>query len=224
MEGFTRFSQFLNRRLQFRSSILPRLEKPFEQPSEHPSGKVDPPPGQHLLPMLAFLVCHPLRILYLWNWKSAWLSILLRAPIFLAATAHRGLRTTLAAVLTECFFCALTAGFYGALIQNLRNAKPPWLTALFLALAVPATFQVLEAYLHWARGTPHLRIAEGASITVAVVSSLFNWYAMQQGALLVGNEGRSFRSDLRRLPRLLVSFLGRVLRDPQEHRKHTQAW
>jgi hypothetical protein len=156
--------------------------------------------------MLAFLFSHPQRILLLWNWKAAWLSILLRGPIFFAATAHRGPKATLAALLTECAFCALTAGFYGALIQNLRDAKPVWLTALFLTVFVPSIFQVLEAYLHWVWGTPHLRIAEGVSIIVSAISALFNWYAMKRGTLLVGGEGRSLASDLRRLPGLLLSF------------------
>jgi hypothetical protein len=42
---------------------------------------------------------------------------------------------------------------------------------------------------------------------VSAVSSLFNWYAMKRGTLLVGAEGRSFGSDLKRLPRLLLSFV-----------------
>ncbi len=142
----------------------------------------------------------------LWNWKAAWLSIILRGPIFLAATIQRGWRATVAAVATECFFCALSAGFYGALIQSLRGAEPQWLTIIFFTAIVPAVFQVLEAYLHWVRGTAHLRIAESASIVVSAISSLFNWYAMKRGTLLVGGEGESFGSDLKRLPRLLVSF------------------
>jgi hypothetical protein len=156
---------------------------------------------------LADLLQHPQRILLLWNWKAAWLSIILRAPIFLAATIHRGLNSALSAVLTECFFCAVTAGFYGALIQNLRDADPPWLTIAFLTVVVPAIFQILEAYLHWIRGTAHLRMVESASIVVSAVSALFNWYAMKRGTLLVGREGQSFSSDLRHLPRLLLSFL-----------------
>lgn len=201
-----RFSQSINRELRLPLSILSRLERRFEHKPACLTGPAVDPPDQYLLPALAALICRPQRILLLWNWKAAWLSILLRGPIFLAVTAHRGLKVTLAAVATECFFCAVTAGFYGALIQSLRNAKPLWLTIVFLTVLVPSVFQVLEAYLHWVRGTPHLRIAEGVSIVVSAVSSLFNWYAMQRGTLLVGGEGRSFRSDLRQLPGLLLSF------------------
>jgi hypothetical protein len=159
---------------------------------------------------LSQLFWNPQRILFLWNWKNAWLSVLLRAPIFAAATIRHGFAATISAVLTECVFCAVSAGFYGALVQNLRDAEPEWLTVLFLAVVVPAVFQVLEFLLHWFRGTPHLQVAAIASLFVSGISSLFNWYAMRRGALLVGGEGRSFGSDLRRLPRLFVGFFAAV--------------
>ena len=148
----------------------------------------------------------------MWNWKSAWLSIILRGPIFLAATIQKGFAASLSALLTECVFCAATAGFYGALVQNLRNAGPQWLTVFFLVVVLPAFFQILELLLHRIHGTPHLRLAEIVSVVVSAVSSLFNWYAMRRGALLVGSEGASFGYDLRRLPRLLLAFVATVQR------------
>jgi hypothetical protein len=163
--------------------------------------------GGSFFPELLELLRHPQRMLVLWNWKSAWLSLALRGPIFLAAGLQRGLIATLSAVLTESVVCMSTAGFYGAIAQRLRNAKPEWLTAVFLAGVVPAVFQVVEFLLHRLRGTPHLRVAEIISIFISGVSSLFNWYAMRRGALLVGKEGGSFVSDLRRLPGLLISFI-----------------
>jgi len=89
----------------------------------------------------------------------------------------------------------------------LRDAEPQWLTGIFLTVAMPVTFQVLEYLLHWFRGTPHLRIATIVSLVVSAVSALFNWYAMRRGTLLVGGEGGSFGGDLSRLPRLLLGFL-----------------
>jgi len=153
------------------------------------------------------LLRRPQQILFLWNWKSALLSVILRGPIFLAAAVRQGWQASLSALLTESVFCAITAGFYGAVVQTLRNAEPEWLTVLFLTTVVPAAFQVLEYLLHWARGTPHLRIAEIVSIVVSAISALFNWYAMRRGTLLVGGEGGSFGMDLRRLPRLILNFL-----------------
>jgi len=153
------------------------------------------------------LLRRPQQILFSWNWKSALLSVILRGPIFLVAGARQGWRGSLAALLTESVFCAVTAGFYGAVVQLLRNAEPEWLTLLFLTTVLPAVFQALEYGMHWLRGTPHLRLAEIVSVVVSGVSALFNFYAMRRGTLLVGGEGGSFGSDLRRLPRLLLGFL-----------------
>ncbi len=133
--------------------------------------------------------------------------MILRGPIFFGAAVQRGWRTAIAALFTESIFCVLSAGFYGAVVQILKDAEPQWLTGIFLTIAMPVTFQVLEYLLHWFRGTPHLRIAAIVSLLVSAVSALFNWYAMRRGTLLVGREAGGFGGDLRRLPRLLLGFL-----------------
>ena len=157
--------------------------------------------------VLLALIGSPQRLLLLWNWKSALLSVALRGPIFLVATFHRGWRSVAAALLTESIFCVVTAGFYGAVIQIFRDAQPEWLTIMFLTLIIPSMFQVLEYWMHWLRHTPHLRPAEITSILVSAISAWFNWYAMRRGTLLVGGEGRPLAADLRRLPILIAAFL-----------------
>lgn len=168
-------------------------------------------PGQGKHPfffeVLIELVRRPQQILFLWNWKSALLSMLLRGPIFLTASLRQGWESALGALFTETVFCVVSAGFYGAIVQDIRNAEPEWLTGLFVTLVVPAVFQVFEYGLHWLRGTPHLRIAELVSIVVSGLSGLFNWYAMRRGTLLVGGEGVAFGADLRKLPVLVLNFL-----------------
>jgi hypothetical protein len=163
--------------------------------------------GPPFFEVLSNLFRRPQPIFFLWNWKAAWLSIILRGPIFLGVTIRRGFRVSASAILVECLYCAITAGFYGAIVQNLRDAEPQWLTLLFLTVAIPSIFQVFELLLHRFHRTPHLKVAEFISIGVSAVSALFNWYAMRRGALLVGGEGGSFGSDLRRLPRLIFSFV-----------------
>ena len=168
-----------------------------------------PPPTQRtrsLTALLVDLLRHPGQVLRLWNWKSALLSIMLRGPIFLIAGWRQSWKVALAALLTESFFCAASAGFYGAIVQSLMDAEPEWLTGVLLAAIVPLIFQVFEYLLHWFRGTPHLRIAEIVSVFVSGISALFNWYAMRRGTLLVGGKGGSFGGDLKRLPRLLFNF------------------
>jgi hypothetical protein len=156
--------------------------------------------------LLSNLIRRPQKLLLLWNWKNAVLSIILRGPIFLVAGLHLGWKGALAALLVEVVFCVVSAGFYGALVQSLKDAEPQWLTAIFLAGVVPVIFQVLEYLMHWLRGTPHLRVAAIVSLFVTAISALFNWYAMRRGTLLVGGEGSGFGKDLCRLPILLLRF------------------
>jgi hypothetical protein len=165
------------------------------------------PHARPLPDLLSDLLHHPRRFLLLWNWKSALLSMILRGPIFLVAGVVHNWKAGLAAFVTESIFCAVSAGFYGAIVQSLKDAEPQWLTGIFLAGVVPLFFQGLEYLLHRFRGTPHLRIAEIVSLVVSGLSALFNWYAMRRGTLLVGGEGKSFGGDLSRLPRLLFGFL-----------------
>ncbi|MGB8014030.1 MAG: hypothetical protein WCF68_20615 [Terriglobales bacterium] len=156
--------------------------------------------------LLRELLVRPQRLLLLWNWKSALLSMILRGPIFFAAAIRQGWHAAMVALLTESIFCVLSAGFYGAVVQTLKDAEPQWLTGAFLTVVMPVTFQILEYGLHWFRGTPHLRIAGIISLVVSAISALFNWYAMRRGTLLVGREAGGFGGDLLRLPRLLLGF------------------
>ena len=150
---------------------------------------------------------HPARYIRLWNWKSAVLSIVLRGPIFVIATMRRGWEVVASALLVESVFCAITAGFYGTVVQVLRDAQPAWLTGMLITLVIPAIYQGLEYFMQRAHGTPHLRAAEIASVITSALSALFNWYAMRQGALLVGSEGRSLGGDVKRFPVLLYRFV-----------------
>jgi len=164
----------------------------------------------------------PQHLIFLWNWKNALLSLVLRGPIFLIAASRKGWESALGALLTESVFCVVTAGFYGAVVQSLRNAEPESLTGIFLTLVMPAIFQVLEYWLHWLRGTPHLRTAEITSVVVSAISALLNWYAMRRGTLLVGGEGRRFGADLRRLPFLVFGFVALMPRRLVGRIKHNQ--
>jgi hypothetical protein len=147
------------------------------------------------------------HVLALWNWKSAILSVMLRVPVFAVAAARSGLEAVAGAVFTEAVVCGFNAGCYAAVVQAIRNRKPVWLTALLITVGLPAVGQVIEYQVHVWRGTPHRVIAVIISSVLSALSSLFNWYAMKHGTLLVGGEGRDFSNDLRRLPALLGRFL-----------------
>lgn len=162
------------------------------------------------------LVCHPFDTFVLrWNWKAASLSAALRAPIYLFTSIiyrhgshrHSSWRSVLVAVLVEAVYSSAISGCYGAFTQALRNAEPTWLAGLLITVAMPALLQYADYAVHLAAGTPNLRTGVIASAIFALLSSLFNWYIMRRGALLVGDAGRSFASDMRRMPVLILNFL-----------------
>jgi hypothetical protein len=145
-------------------------------------------------------------VLALWNWKSALLSVMLRAPVFVIATIRRGPEVIAGAVLAETAACAINAGWYAAAVQVLRNRKPVWLVAVVISVIVPLSGQGIEYAIHTWHQTPHRLAAVIASAVLGTIASLFNWYAMKQGSMLVGDERSSFASDLKRLPGLLARF------------------
>lgn len=148
----------------------------------------------------------PLDVLRLWNWKSALLSVMLRVPIFAIATMRRGPEVIVGAILTETAVCAINAGWYAAIVQILRNRKPVWLVATVISVIVPLSGQVIEYTIHTWHQTPHRVAAVIASTGLGAIASLFNWYAMKHGQMLVGGERSSFSSDLRSMPVLLFRF------------------
>jgi hypothetical protein len=163
--------------------------------------------------ILGDVLRHPVTwLVRRWNWKSAILSSTSRSIIFFLANLDAGIEAARAAFLTELVFRASTAGFYGALTQALRRADPPWAGTAAAMVLLPAVAHTVEFVVHYARGTVRLADSLIASALFTAVSTSFNLYAMRQGALIVGEDGNSLGHDLRRLPRLLTSFVLRIVR------------
>lgn len=142
-----------------------------------------------------------------WNWKSALLSSILRAAIFFFANLSAGLPAAFAAMRTELFFRAVSSGFYGALTESFREAEPPWAATLTVAILLPLANHSLEFLVRWMRGTRKLLPSIISSVCFTLASTLFNFYAMRRGALVVGEGRSSLAHDLRCIPRLLLDFL-----------------
>jgi hypothetical protein len=154
------------------------------------------------------LLRDPLKyLLRRWNWKSALLSSLMRASLFFATNLAAGLPAAIAAMKTELVFRAITSGFYGALTESFREAEPPWTAALTVMLLLPLANHSVELFVHWLRGTQKLLPSILASVVLTAFSTLFNFYVMRRGALIVGSGRHSLRKDLLRLPRLALDFV-----------------
>ena len=59
-------------------------------------------------------------------------------------------------MLVEAIFAVFVGGLIGAISQQLRKAKPLWVTALFVSLASPAVMLLAQYAVHRLAGTPHL--------------------------------------------------------------------
>jgi hypothetical protein len=142
-----------------------------------------------------------------WNWKSALLSSCLRSQIFLAANWRAGWDEALGAMMAEFLLRGATAGFYGALTQSFRAVEPAWQGVVTILLLLPVTAHGLELLVHWLRGTPNLGTSIAGSVCFTALSASFNWFAMRQGAFMVGRDAASLAADIRRLPELLGGFV-----------------
>lgn len=154
------------------------------------------------------IFCQPRTyLLARWNWKSAVTSSAFRAILFFCVNLTAGYPAARAAFLTELVFRGITSGFYGALTEAFRDAEPPWAAAVSVMLLLPVANHSVEFLVHWLRGTQRLGASIVASMIFTAFSSLFNWYAMRRGALIVGQGKRPLLEDLARMPRLVVDFL-----------------
>jgi hypothetical protein len=157
---------------------------------------------------LLALVRDPVGVLVRkWNWKCALLSALTRSWIFFFANLAAGWRAAVGALLAELVFRGITSGFYGALTQNFREVEPPWLGAVAVMILLPLSSHSMELMVHWLRHTPRLFTSIVSSVCFTVISTLFNWYAMKKGAMVVGEDGKSLGRDIRALPRIIACFV-----------------
>jgi hypothetical protein len=78
------------------------------------------------------------------------------------------------------------------------------MTVMILA---PAVNHTLEYVLHYANGTKRIAAGVAASISVSILSALFNLFAMRRGVLIVGDERAPLIDDLRRMPRVVFDFV-----------------
>jgi hypothetical protein len=142
-----------------------------------------------------------------WNWKAAVSSSLIRGLIFFFANAASGWRAAAGAMLAEYSYRALTSGFYGAITQHISGAEPEWEAAACAMVVLPLSSHSLEFLVHWLRHTPHLKASIVSSMLFTVISTLFNFYAMRRGTMVVGENAASIGSDLRAMPRVIAGFV-----------------
>lgn len=165
--------------------------------------------------VLAQLARHPVKMLVLrWNWKSAVLSALLRAPIFFFAYFFKkdGLKLAIGAALLQSAFRIVFGGINGAIIQAFSRVEPPWHAVLTVPLILAAFSHCVEfavqSFYDNQTGVNGKGRAIFFSVIVSAISAVFNLFAMRRGALLVRDESQqSLWRDLRRMPWIAFEFI-----------------
>jgi hypothetical protein len=142
-----------------------------------------------------------------WNWKAALSSSLVRGIIFFLANLSSGWRAAFGAMAAEWMYRAISSGFYGAITQHISEVDPEWEAAVCLIVLLPLFSHSIEFLVHWLRHTPNLKTSIISSISFTVISTLFNFYAMRRGAMVVGANAASLGSDLRAMPRVIAGFV-----------------
>ncbi|HEU0177176.1 MAG TPA: hypothetical protein VFV58_23170 [Blastocatellia bacterium] len=161
---------------------------------------------------VADLLLNPGRLLRRWNWKTALLSGCVRGTIFFISNLGAGLGAAIGAMAVEAALFATLAGFYGALAQIFRRAQPAWAATMTVMILIPAVNHTLEYVLHYANGTKKIMAGVATSVSLSMLSSVFNLFAMRRGVLIVGDERSSLIDDLRRMPRVVFDFVMAVPR------------
>ena len=140
-----------------------------------------------------------------WNWKAALLSAVFRAFLFAAVAFPHG-AGGMRLVVIELGFRVLVGGFWGALLEAFRNARPGWLAGLVAAVLIPGLAHAAEFLALRAGQASHILSGMIASVSLSAASLIAKWWLMRRGMLLTGEGADSLQGDLRRLPRAVAEM------------------
>jgi hypothetical protein len=147
-------------------------------------------------------------LVWLWNWKAAVMSGVMRSMIYLFTHIKEGWRAALGAMSIEFFFRLVVSGASGSLVQAFHNAAPVWLATLCVMIMLPAISHMIEFTLHTLNGDVNKGKAIVISITFSIVSAIFNLFAMRRDTLLVKDErAGTLLSDLSKMPAIVGEFM-----------------
>jgi hypothetical protein len=142
-----------------------------------------------------------------WNWKAALLSAVFRAGACIAALRHTQMHARQHFGMVEAAYVLLTSGSWAALQQQslgLRTKKHGWLACV---MVIPLSSLSADAVLHLWLDEGNMRALGVSALIFTLVSAMFHWHVMQNGAMLVGEQSRSLWTDLKQMPRLVASFV-----------------
>jgi hypothetical protein len=149
---------------------------------------------------------------FIWNWKGAILGAVFRGALFLVVNLSAGPAAALAAMGTQAGFRLTVGGFVSGMIERLCATRPQWLGTTLAFTIVPLFVHGVELLVHAGAGTPKLALGEIVSVSVTLLSTGFQLFAMRRGTLIAGAGRKSLMEDLAVLPRLIADFITSILR------------
>jgi hypothetical protein len=141
-----------------------------------------------------------------WNWKVALMTAVLRGLACIAALRHMEAHARNHFGAVEAAFVLLTCGFFSALQQQSLSIRSEWLAWFSCVVVVPLTSLGCDAGLHFWLDGRQTRQLGVAALVFTVLSATFHWHMIRNGALLVGDEAHSLRTDLKRIPLLTATY------------------
>jgi hypothetical protein len=147
-----------------------------------------------------------------WNWKAAIITAVCRGGACMAALGHSPLHTREHFGAVEAAYVLLTAGIFSAWQQQALDIKPRRLSWVVVVLAIPLGSLAADSALHLWLDRGNMRALGIGALIATVISAMFHWHLMQNGAMLVGDKGRSMAEDMRQMPRLIASFVWSPIR------------
>src|SRR5580698_5059888 len=147
-----------------------------------------------------------------WNWKAALITAICRAGACMAALWHSPLYVREHFGVVEAAYVLLTAGVFSAWQQQALNVKPRRLAWSITVLAIPLGSLSADSVLHLWLDHGNMRALGIGALIATLISAMFHWHVMQNGAMLVGKAGGSFVDDMKQMPRLAVTFAWNPIR------------
>jgi hypothetical protein len=142
-----------------------------------------------------------------WHWKAALVTAVFRAGACMAALYHAPLHAREHFGAVEAAYVLATAGIFSAWQQQALEIKPRRLAWLTVVLAIPLGSLAADSALHLWLDSGSMRALGLGALAGTLASAMFHWHVMQNGAMRVGADGRSFFDDMRQMPRLAVTFV-----------------
>ncbi len=147
-----------------------------------------------------------------WNWKAALITAICRAGACMAALWHSPLHAREHFGAVEAAYVLLTAGIFSAWQQQALEVKPRRLAWSIVVLAIPLGSLAADSALHVWLDQGNMRALGIGALIATLISAMFHWHVMQNGAMLVGRNSNSFVGDMKRMPRLIATFVWNPIR------------